>query len=90
MEEYVTNYVPLALYTYGLCYYGHHGDPHKTIKVEADNRNSAYEQAQTLLQPSTTESVCFIAVEPNLRYHYEVRIPFEQEMLRRKSCIGLL
>ncbi len=90
MEEYVPKYVPLALYTYGLCYYGHHGNPHKTIKVEADNQGSAYKKAQELLQPHITESVCFVTVEPNPRYHEEERLPFEREMLRRKSCIDLL
>lgn len=69
----VLQHVPIALYTYGLCYYGHHGDPYKTIEVEADSKLEAQHKAYAELKPGAVQSICYVSTAPNSRYDTEVR-----------------
>lgn len=67
-ESYVLRYVPTGLYTFGICYYGHHGDPYKTVEVAADNIHDARKKAFEALKPSTVESVCYVNTKPNMEF----------------------
>lgn len=64
-------YVPVALYTFGVCYYGFYDHPHRTVKVEADSMEEATQKARKELLPSAVESVCWVTTEPNPRYREE-------------------
>ena len=60
-------YIPVALYTVGVCHYGHK-EPYRTVEVEADNRNIAWGLGRVELQPSINESICVVGFKPNPRY----------------------
>lgn len=64
----VLRYFPTAVYTFGLCYYGHHGNPYKTVEVIADNRQDAEKKAWRELKPSIVESICYVETKPNQEF----------------------
>lgn len=61
----MNRYIPVAEYTIGCCYYDNHGKPFKTTKIKADSLSIAMEKAREKLKPDTTQSLCYIEVNPN-------------------------
>jgi hypothetical protein len=60
-------YILLAEYEFGCCH-SHEKTPHKTVKVKADSRAKALEEARTLLAPGTFDRVVYVDVSPNSEY----------------------
>jgi hypothetical protein len=67
----IPTYIPRAIYTIGLCHYGHQ-EPYKTVDVPGDDKLKAVQQGRELLKPSTIENVRYISHRPNDAYdtHY--------------------
>lgn len=60
-------YVPIALYTFGVCHYGHK-DPYRTDEVAADSLQDAWQKARRAIQIGVTEHLCHVGTKPNPAY----------------------
>jgi hypothetical protein len=66
----VLRYVPLALYTFGCCHYGHTA-PYRTGEVAADSLPAAWSKARLELKPSSTEHLCHVDTKSNPAFEQE-------------------
>ena len=57
--------LPIAEYTFGICYYGHHNDPFETFIIRADNIDDAWFQARKSGRISIVQTLCHVKTDPN-------------------------
>ena len=67
----IPKYIERAIYTIGLCHYGHQ-EHYKSVDVKSDDKFKAIEEGRKLLNPSTVEHVKYVSCQPNEEYdlHY--------------------
>lgn len=80
-------YVPLAIYTFGYCHYGH-TTPYRTTEVAADCLDDAWRMARLGPQIGSTEHLCHVATKPNPAFMQEQARWGEQVGLRRDAVEG--